>query len=162
MKALVVYDSEYGNTARIARAVGKALGPPDESHVVPLSDLQPERLLGLDLLVVGSPTQRFSPTPAISSWLKDLEAGTLDGVTAAAFDTRFTESKIGEIKILAFFVSIFGYAAKKIARRLERKGAQLLFPPAGFYVSDTDGPLLEGEMERAEQWAARIKEELTS
>jgi hypothetical protein len=74
-----------------------------------------------------------------------------------AFDTRFTESNIAEAPaILGFFVRIFGYAAEPIAGRLEKKGGELVLPPEGFYVGDTEGPLLEGELERAAAWANQI------
>jgi len=64
--------------------------------------------------------------------------------------------KIQEIRIPAFFVKIFGYAAQPIAGRLEKKGGELVIPPEGFYVDDTEGPLLEGELERAADWARQI------
>ena len=74
----------------------------------------------------------------------------------AAFDTRLTESEINRVRILAFFVSLFGYAAKPIADRLVKKGGELIAPPEGFYVKGTEGPLLEGELERAAAWAKKI------
>ncbi len=73
-----------------------------------------------------------------------------------AFDTRFTENKIGEVKILAFFVRIFGYAVKPIAAQLQRKGGQLTQQPEGFYVADMEGPLLEDELARAREWGMDI------
>ena len=57
---------------------------------------------------------------------------------------------------MAFFVRIFGYAAKPIADRLAKKGGDLAVPPEGFYVGDMEGPLLEGELERAADWAKQI------
>ena len=53
-------------------------------------------------------------------------------------------------------MSIFGYAAKPIADRLQKKGGELVVPPEGFYVADTEGPLLEGELKRAVDWANQI------
>jgi hypothetical protein len=77
----------------------------------------------------------------------------------AAFDTRFTETEIGRVRILAFFVSLFGYAAEPIASRLQKKGGNLAVPPEGFYVGGTEGPLLEGELERAAAWAREVAEQ---
>jgi flavodoxin I len=54
------------------------------------------------------------------------------------------------------FVRIFGYAAQPITDRLEKKGGELVVPAEGFYVADTEGPLLEGELERAAEWAKEI------
>jgi hypothetical protein len=103
--------------------------------------------------VVGSPTQQLSATTDIKNWIDNLPKNSLEEVKAAAFDTRFTQQKIDQVKILAFFVRVFGYGAKPIARRLTRKGAELVVKPEGFYVGDTEGPLLDHELERAREWA---------
>ena len=156
MKAMVVYDSVFGNTGKIAQAIGHALGSQEDVETVRVSEVRPEQLAGLTLLVVGSPTRQFSPTGATSSFLKSIPKSGLKGVKVAAFDTRFTVSAIERVRILAFFVRIFGYAAKPIADRLGKKGGELVVPPEGFYVGDTEGPLLEGELERAADWARQI------
>ena len=143
MKAMVVYDSMYGNTGKVA-------------EVARVGEVKREKLAGLSMLVVGSPTQRFTATGATTQFLKGIPRNGLQGVRVAAFDTRFTESKIEEIGILAFFVRIFGYAAAPIASRLVKKGGELAIPPEGFYVDDTEGPLLEGELDRAGEWARQI------
>ena len=156
MKAMVVYDSVFGNTGQVAQAIGDGLGSPEEVEVRKVGDVQPEELAGLTLLVVGSPTRQFSPTGAITSLLKSIPKDGLKGVKVAAFDTRYAESEIEKVRILAFFVRIFGYAAKPIADRLEKKGGELAVPPEGFYVTDTEGPLFEGELERAADWAKQI------
>jgi len=156
MKTLVVYDSVYGNTEKIAQAIGRALGPPEDVEIVQVGHARPEHLAGLTLLIVGSPTRQFSPTKATTSFLKSIPKNGLKGVKVAAFDTRFTVRAVERVRILAFFVKIFGYAAKPIAARLEKKGGGLAVPPEGFYVGDTEGPLLEGELERAAGWARQI------
>lgn len=156
MKALVIYDSVFGNTGKIGEAIGAALGSPEEVATVRVSEASPDQLAGLDCLVVGSPTRQFSPTPATTQFLKQIPDGKLQGVKVAAFDTRFTVENIERVRILAFFVRIFGYAAKPIARRLQKKGGELAVPPEGFFVGDTEGPLLEGELARAADWAREI------
>ncbi len=156
MKALVVYDSQFGNTEQIAQAIGNALGSQGDVETLRVGDAKPEQLAGLTLLVVGSPTQKFSPTGKTTNFLKSIPKNSLDGVRVAAFDTRFTVSEIEKVGILAFLVRMFGYAAQPIADRLEKKGGELVVPPEGFYVSGTEGPLLEGELERAADWARQI------
>jgi flavodoxin I len=156
MKAMVVYDSMYGNTEKVAQAIGHALGAPEEVETVRVGDAKPEQLAGVTLLVVGSPTQRFSPTPATTAFLKGIPKDGLAGVKVAAFDTRITEVEIERIRILSFMVRLFGYAAEPMAKRLEQKGGALAVPPEGFYVGGTEGPLLEGELERAAAWARQI------
>jgi flavodoxin len=157
MEAMVVYDSAYGNTERIAQAIGQALGPPAEVEVVRASQVKPEQLTELGLLIVGSPTQKFRPLGAVTGLLKRIPKDSLKGVKVAAFDTRFPTSEIEKNRILAFFVRLFGYAAKPIADRLEKNGGEVIVPPEGFYVEGVEGPLQEGELERAADWAKQIR-----
>ncbi len=153
MKALVVYDSFFGNTEKVAQAVGAALGA--ESGVVKVGDTKAEQLTGLDLLVVGSPTRAFRPSEATKAFIRNLPAGALNGVKVAAFDTRISaeDTKSGFLRIM---ISIFGYAAKPIADQLKAKGGSLVQPPEGFYVKDTEGPLKDGELDRAAAWGKKI------
>ena len=148
MKALVVYDTFFGNTEQIAQAIARAL----DAEAVKADGVRAEQLAGLDLLVVGSPTRAFRPSPNTSAWLKGLEAGALSGVKVAAFDTRITieDSKSGFLNIM---MKLFGWAAKPIAKRLVSKGGTLTAEPEGFAVLDSKGPLKDGEVERAEAWA---------
>jgi flavodoxin len=157
VKALVVYDSFFGNTEQIAQAIGNVLGPPEDVGLLRVGELKPEQSTGLELLIVGSPTRGFKPTPAIRDLLKSIPRNGLKGVKVAAFDTRFTEEEIkSSVFILPILVNIFGYAAKPISDRLEKKGGELIIPPEGFFVDGTEGPLKEGELERATDWARRI------
>jgi flavodoxin len=157
MKALVVYDSFFGNTEKIAQAMGDAIGSHMDAEVRRVGDVRPEQLMGSTLLIVGSPTRGFRPSPAISKLLKSIPKNGLNGVRVAAFDTRFTWDKIeSSAPILAPLVRIFGYAAKPIADRLGKKGGELIMPPEGFFVEDTEGPLKVGELERAADWARQI------
>ncbi len=156
MKALVAYDSAYGNTEQIARAIGRALGSEQDVETLRVGDVTPQKLEGISVLVVGSPTQKFSPTAATNALLKRIPKDGLRGVKVAAFDTRITEAEVERIKILAFFVKIFGYAAEPIAGKLQKKGGELAIAPEGFYVGGTEGPLLDGELERAAAWARKI------
>ena len=156
MKVLVVYDSAFGNTEQVARAIGGALGEAATVETLHADAVTPAHLMGLDLLVVGAPTQRFRPTTPITRVLRELPGNALRGVQVAAFDTRFAQSDIDKIRILAFFVRIFGFAADTIAGRLKRRGGRLIAPPEGFIVEGTEGPLAEGELARAEAWARQL------
>jgi len=159
MEALVVYDSFFGNTERIAQSIGNVLGRPEDVGIARVVDVKPEQLDGLKLLIVGSPTRAFSPSPAIKKFLKSIAKNGLKGVKAAAFDTRVTEEEIDSaVFILRILVNIFGYAAKPITDRLVKKGGQLIVPPEGFFVHGMEGPLKEGELERASDWAKQILE----
>ncbi len=155
MKALVVYDSFYGNTEKIALRVGQALGSRKHVSTLRVGQVRPEHLAGLKLLVVGSPTRAFRPTGAITGFLRSLKRGGLKGLVVAAFDTRISVVDTGS-RFLKFMVRLFGYAAEPVAGRLQKKGGWQAVPPAGFLVAGTEGPLKDGELERAEQWAREI------
>ena len=75
----------------------------------------------------------------------------------ASFDTRITEEEFNSHGVVVSkLAAIFGYAAEPIAERLKKKGGELAAPSEGFYVGGTEGPLLEGEFERAAEWGRQI------
>jgi flavodoxin len=157
MKALVIYDSEFGNTKQIAQAVGNEIS--GDVDILRVSDVKPDQIVGVELLIIGSPTQRFRPLPGISNMLNGIPKDSLTGAKVAAFDTRLTMDEINKTPLLAFFVRLSGdsaYAAKHIAHQLKKKGGQLIVPPEGFFVEGMEGPLVQGELERAVSWAKHI------
>ena len=155
MKALVIYDSVFGNTEKVARAIGAALGTPAEVPVLQVGSVTPEHLAGVEVLFVGSPTRGFKPTPAVTDFLAALPSGALKGVKAAAFDTRIPLESIKN-RVFRWIVKQGGYADKLIAKALAQKGASLPIPSGGFIVLESEGPLQQGELERAADWAKTI------
>lgn len=145
MNTLIIYDSTYGNTELIARAIAGRLGERETVKLFHAQEAGSPELKGVDLLIIGCPTQRHGFTPALRALLENIPRGALKGVTAAAFDTRYRMTRI-----------FSGSAAQLIAKRLERAGASLIFPPESFYVVEREGPLEDGELERAIQWAGEI------
>ncbi len=146
MKALVVYDSVYGNTGKIAEAIGRAIT--GDVKVLRTSEANPSELKTIDLLIVGSPTQGGRPTPAIKEFLSKIPADALKNVRVTSFDTR----------VKHVVATLFGYAAGRIADDLKRKGGKLATTPEGFIVKGTKGPVGEGELERAASWARGLLE----
>jgi flavodoxin I len=147
MKVLIVYDSVYGNTEKIARAIAEVITPSNEVKVLQAGEVNPSELEPIELLIVGSPTHAGGPTPPIQDLLNKVPKFT-QSINVAAFDTR-SQSK---------FARVFGNAARRIASNLERKGGVLIMSPEGFLVTGTKGPLKEGELERAAAWAKGILE----
>ena len=143
MNALIVYDSQYGNTEKITRAIGDAI---PGARVLHGSEVDTSSLESVELLIVGSPAHGGRPMGAVQTFLSKVPATTIKGINVAAFDTRF-ESR---------FAKLFGYAAGRIANPLKRKGGNLLVEPKGFFVEGTKGPLKEGELERAAGWTGTI------
>jgi flavodoxin I len=144
MNATVVYDSTYGNTEKIAKAIGEAIG--GDARVVRLTESGASELDKAELLVAASPTTGGRPSEAMLRFLNSIPAGSLKNVNVGAVDTR----------LKAKWVKIFGYAAEKIAKRLADCGGTLAAPPEGFFVRAAKGPLLDGELERAAAWAKGI------
>jgi flavodoxin len=156
MKALVIYDTYFSNTEKIAQAVGNGLGRDEEVTVVKVDAVNPEMLEKLEILVVGSPTRAFNPTPASKSFIRKLLPNQLNGVKVTAFDTRLpiNEKTPG---ILRFLAGIFGYADKPLLDELKKKGGVQVVPSEGFMVTDSEGPLADGELERAAEWGKEIR-----
>ena len=154
MRATVICESSFGNTRAIAEAIAQTL----DAEV--LSPGDPIELEEVDLLVVGAPThvhgipgersrkaavdQGGSDGPGVRDWLDDLPHG--QG-RVAAFDTRFDKP--------AFLT---GSAAKGIAKRLRLHGFELVAEPESFFVLGTEGPLKDGELERAAEWGVALRE----
>ncbi|KHL02951.1 flavodoxin family protein [Sinomonas humi] len=144
MEAVVVYESNFGNTRKVAEAIARGLGP--GSHVVEAEKFNAGHLKPGQLLIVGSPINAWRPLPEISGWLEALAPDALSGIRATSFDTR----------VKSFF---HGDAAKKIAHALEAAGAEQAAAPTSYFVEGKEGPLLDGELERAEQWGAQLAAE---
>jgi len=142
MKVLIVYDSMYGNTETLAKAMATAIGG-DVALSRP-GEVDIAALAGLDLLVVGAPVHGGRPMPSVQAFLDRLPA--LQSMRVAVFDTRLTSR----------FVKMFGYAADRAAEALKAKGGVLVGAPEGFLVKGKKGPLKEGELERAAGWARSL------
>ena len=151
MKAIVIYDSQYGNTERIAQAIADALSQFGPARAVRVAKESSGSLEGIDLLLMGCPTQGWRPTLAIQSFLEQVPEGSWSGLAAAAFDTRFRAPRL-----------FTGSAAGRIAQSLQQKGCSLLLPAESFFVKGTPGPLLDGELERAANWARLVREKYES
>lgn len=157
MKAIVLYESVYGNTEAVARAIADGLGPAGDVEVAQFGEASKGLAEGADLLVLGGPTHGWGMTRPASrqrpdaqgypvgarEWLQALPPGR--GTTAAVFDTRFAKPRW-----------LTGSAALRMARQLGRRGYRLIAPPESFFVLHTEGPLKEGEEERARRWGAEL------
>ena len=115
-----------------------------DTKVLSVSDFNVKELEGIKLLIVGSPVNAWRPTEKILKFLAGLSEGRLKGIKAASFDTKMKS-----------FLS--GDASKKISRKLQSIGAEIIIDPQSFIVKGSKGPLFEGEIEKAAEWAASIK-----
>jgi len=173
MRALVVYESMYGNTHRIAEAIGEGLAQVYRVDVVPVEHAGAQLVQAADLVVVGGPTHAHSLSrastrtsaaaearkpgspltldpaaegPGLRDWLDTLPA---THAKAAAFDTRMDAAAL-----------LTGRAAKGIARRLRRHGLELVGEPESFLVTKQN-TLEPQEPARAREWARQLAGSLT-
>ncbi|MCU0853228.1 MAG: flavodoxin family protein [Thermoplasmata archaeon] len=146
MTALVVYDSVYGNTQKVAEVIGAAIG--SDTKVVRPGQADLTGPGHIELLVVGSPTLGGRPSQPVQDWLASIQETAVRGMKVATFDTRY-EGR---------FVKVFGFAADKMADALNAKGALPSVPGEGFIVTGKKGPLKDGELERASAWAKNLLE----
>lgn len=159
MHAVVVFESFFGNTAAVARAIADGIGP--EASVMTTDDATPEVVSDADLIVVGAPVLAFrlptdevragllretdAPTPpdtshrSMRSWLESVPAGE---ARMAAFETRFRFSPGGSIGT--------------ITHELQRAGYRSVTKGKKFLVTGKYGPLKAGELERARAWGAEL------
>ena len=157
MRSLVVYESWFGNTQRIAEKIAAALAEEGDVEVVSVDDPLPS-LVEVDLVVLGAPTHVHGLSSARSrkaaidqrggageigigarGWIDGLPAG--GGPRVAVFDTRAHKPEL-----------LVGSAAHGMARRVRRRGYRLVGEPESFFVEGTEGPLEESELERAWWW----------
>ena len=170
MAAVVIFESIYGNTREVANAIAAGLG--EGTLVAAVGDADEAARSETELLVVGGPTHMHGLATSMSrkmavkgaeedsdveldpaarsergvrDWLADLGGGG----AAAAFDTRIDKSP-----------ALTGSAARGIAKRLRRRGFTVVADPESFFVDDAEGPLADGELERAREWGASLRSKL--
>jgi hypothetical protein len=163
MSVLVVFESMWGNSRQVAEAAAEGLGK--DVPVVSVAEAPVPLPLDVDTLVLGGPTHAFSMsrastrqearakgadegdvTSGIREWLDALP--THDHLRVAIFDTR-----VASVRHLP------GSAAKAAAREVRRSRLGQVIATQSFYVADTAGPLLDGELERARGWGASLQGE---
>jgi hypothetical protein len=161
-RVLVVFESMYGNTEAVARAVAEGVATRVAVDVVEVGAAPVAPDPDVALLVVGGPTHAFGMSrPAtrrdaaeksgrttvsrgegVREWLEALPAR--PDLKAASFDTRAARPRVP------------GSAARAIRRRLRRRGATTVDTPHSFFVEGYEGPLLDGELDRARTWGAGL------
>jgi hypothetical protein len=165
-RALVVYESFFGDALAIARAIGAGIAPHLPVDVVGAADAPAELGPDIGLLVVGGPNHRMGmPTRATRQYAMDVSGTELDVpvtglhewldtvrlpdglVPAAAFDTRLDHPWV---------LGHLDHAARTEERLLRRDGAELIAPAEHFRVTTGAGPLVDGEDERARRWGETL------
>jgi len=159
MKALVVYESMFGNSRQVARAIASGLSEYAEVQLVPVADAPQAPDQDLDLVVAGGPTHAFSLSRpktreeavrrgavdaqtefGLREWLKGLPDG--HGARLVTFDTKVRRAP--------------GSAAHRAAREAAAHGYVAPVRWMSFFVHDYAGPLTYGELDRAREWGRSL------
>lgn len=169
MRALVVFESAFGNTQKVAEAITEGLSSHGHTDITEVGVAPDDLGDQLDLLVVGGPTQGFSmsrsgtresaakqasqglvsPGIGLREWLARVQ-GESPGA-AVAFDTRFNKPRW-----------LTGSAARAAEKRLRELGYRIAAPAESFFVAGTTGPLVDGELDRARRWGDRLGSTVTT
>ena len=146
VNALVVYFSKFGNTQMVAEAIVKVFESVGSARLLSSDQLEASDLEGSDLVVMGSPTHKMNLLESVRPVFERLPKRVLRGKNVAAFDTSYKMSSM-----MARFT-----AAKKLVQKLRKLGGKRVVPPETFFVMAREGPLFDGEIERAAVWANTI------
>lgn len=149
MNTLIIYDSTFGNTEKIAQAIAEVMAGRGPVQSMRVAKVQSSDLNDVDLLVLGCPTHKRRPTDAVQAFLECVSRKSLRGISAAVFDTRYRKPQL-----------LTGSAARRLAKSLRQAGASLLTPPQSFFVVSREGPLEPGELERAAAWGREVLDSL--
>jgi flavodoxin len=150
MNALLVYYSKFGNTQEVAEAIAEELQSAGSVRTLSTDQLTADDMRGIDLAVMGTPTHKMNLPEAVRPILEQLPRGILRGVPVATFDTSY--------KMSAFLARFT--AAKRLRQKLRKLGGKPIVPAETFHVTEREGPLYDGEIERARRWASSILEQL--
>jgi flavodoxin len=146
MKALIVYDSHFGYTEKIARAIREALAPAVDVDIVHVGDRGSHVIRGHDLLIVGGPTEGHGVTLPMRQWLDRVGADMIARMPFAAFDTRMSWPKL-----------LSGSAAGQISKHLGAAGGHPLVEPESFIVHGKENPDPDAAaLEHVQAWVTRV------
>jgi flavodoxin len=149
MNTLVIYESKYGNTEQVAETIGMQLLAEGPVRVATIESFKPQFLAGVDLVLIGGPTQAHRASPAMRKFLQSLEAGPA-ATRAIAFETRISGP-----------VFVWGSAAREIEAKLRAAKFDVIGPAGSFRVTLARQPeLLDGELWRAAEWARWTADEI--
>ena len=155
MQALVIYDSVFGNTEKIAQSIATGLRTAHETQCLRAGSVSVVQITSVDIIVMGSPTRSFRATPATHSVLDSIPSAALQGKKVAAFDTRLLMTGVKGL-LFRKIIDKGGYAAPIIASEMQSKAGTLSLPAEGFFVKGEEGPLVDGELERASDWGRKL------
>ena len=146
MNILAAYFSKFGNTAKVAETIAGVMSTAGTVSCLGLDELTASNLVGYDLAIMGTPTHRMNLPEPVKEVVRSLPKRILQGTLVAAFDTSYR---------MSWFLSQFT-ASKPLNKALRRLGGKRIIRPETFHVAGREGPLYDGEIQRAVQWTKLI------
>jgi flavodoxin len=152
VKVIVVYESVYGNTKRVAEAIIEGINEVEgmEASLRELKEVDPQKILDYDVILVGSPNHIGGPTRGIKGFIDKLGKLRLEGKMFAVFDTYLGKD--------------FEKAVKKMEKRIEEKvpGLRRVAPGLSVRVQGIKGPIVDGELPKCREFGKMIAAQLKS
>ena len=139
MKAIVVYDTKFGNTEQVAKGIAKVLS----ADLIKATEIDPAKLKAYDTFVFGSPTHAWNMSSGMKKVFNKLKDHSFEGKKAAAFDTKFKSRFAGS-------------AAKKIQSKLKKLDFTIAMEPISFIVVGNEGPLADDEMDKVKTFSVLL------
>jgi len=146
MNSLVIYFSKFGNTKLVAETIGEVLKGAGGVQIINSDKLSAADFDKVDLVVMGSPTHKMNLPEAVRPLFDRLPRKLLKGKLFAAFDTSYR---------MSWWLNQFT-ASKRLSPKLRKLGGKGIVPPQIFHVMEKKGPLYDGELDRAKEWAMLI------
>jgi flavodoxin len=145
-KALIVYESKYGNTRLVAEKIAEGMSQASEIEIelVELKDVNLDQVDEFDTILIGSPNHVGSPTRSIRKFIDELGKSNIKNKKGAVFDTYMAKD--------------FEKAVKKMEKQIGAKvpGLILVAPGLSIRVDGMKGPVTDGELPKCEEFVVRI------
>jgi len=151
VKVIVVYESKYGNTKRVAKTIMEGVREVQGAKTVvnELKEVDLNKIAEYDVILIGSPNHYGGPTKSVSEFIDKLEKLNLDGRHFAVFDTYLGKG-------------FFEKAAKRMEKRINEKvpGLKQIAPMLSIAVQGSMGPIVEGELPKCKEFGKKIATQL--
>lgn len=152
---LIIYETVFGNTGRVADMLKSRLSEKGETvESIGIAQVSENNFPKADLIIIGSPTRAFRPTPNMQSFLRAFKPLFKDK-NVACFDTRMDVKEVNN-KFLTFMAKHFGFANDYFVKQLKKAKAKLVCEPYGFFVKASEGPLVDSTEALVQEFADKL------
>lgn len=149
-KAIVIYDSRFGNTEEIARALARGMEKQGvKVECVKVDEVNVDTLVEYDLLAIGGPTHNLGMSKPMKEFLEELKTVNISGKKGFCFDTR-VQSRLNRFDLNS--------AAKRIEKKMKKMKVKMIKSRKSAIVEEREGPLEKGAQKTFEKLGKEIAE----